>query len=110
MSYIHSSLRRKAPMKRTSILRKTPLRKVSKKREAENQKYLRQRTIFLAKYPHCQCCISEFRKYPSTDVHHMNKRNGARLLDEDYWMAVCRGHHDWIHANPSEARRLGWLI
>ncbi len=40
----------------------------------------------------------------------MNGRNGERLLDVDYFMAVCRDCHQYIHNNPKESREKGWLI
>lgn len=102
-------IQRKTPMKRGK-----PLRRVSKKRAAENKTYAKQRAEFLAKHLHCEICIAmclfvgEMR--PPSDVHHQNGRNGRRLLDEAYWLAVCREHHQWIHDNPKEARQRGWLI
>lgn len=46
---------------------------------------------------------------PCRDVHHSAGRVGRLLLDESRWIPVCRPHHDWIGANPAEARRLGLL-
>lgn len=31
------------------------------------------------------------------------------LCDVRYWMLVCRTCHAWIHLNPDEARKRGWL-
>lgn len=97
-------------MNRTPLKRKTPLRRVSKKRQSENRQYLKQRKAFLEAHPYCEACLEEGEARQATDIHHRNKRNGARLLDEEYWMSVCRKHHDWIHAHPAEARKLGWLV
>jgi predicted HNH restriction endonuclease len=30
-------------------------------------------------------------------------------LVQSTWLPVCRNCHDWIHANPGEARIMGWL-
>ncbi len=46
----------------------------------------------------------------STEVHHMNGREGERLNDISFFLGVSRAGHEWIHANPSEARRKGWLV
>jgi len=44
-----------------------------------------------------------------TDVHHMRGRIGNLLHDQRYWLAVSRAGHEWIHRNPAEARKHGWL-
>lgn len=44
-----------------------------------------------------------------TEVHHTRGRAGALLLDKRFWIAVSRIGHRWIHSNPAEARRRGWL-
>ena len=43
------------------------------------------------------------------DVHHTRGRAGTLLLDERFWLPVCRGAHRFIQENPAEARRLGLL-
>lgn len=45
----------------------------------------------------------------ATEVHHMDKRRGARLLDESQWLAVCRANHERIESNKAWARASGWL-
>lgn len=45
----------------------------------------------------------------STEVHHMNGRNGWRLLDETEWCAASHDEHAWVKENQSEARRIGVL-
>jgi len=45
----------------------------------------------------------------ATEVHHMAKRRGARLLDESQWLAVCRANHERIESNKAWARASGWL-
>lgn len=45
----------------------------------------------------------------SEDVHHVHKR-GPNYLKVETWKAVSRSAHDWIHNNPGQARRLGWLV
>lgn len=43
------------------------------------------------------------------DNHHMRGRLGPLLLDERFWLAVSRPGHDWIHTNPKEAEKLGFI-
>lgn len=123
-------------MKRTAILRRTPLRKVSSKRSRELREYSKKRKAFLAEHPLCQVWLSRNRYRElgqgfyedrankihsdlmveangcprACDIHHKAGRTGWRLNDESQWMAVSREAHEFIHRNPSEARRRGWLV
>jgi hypothetical protein len=120
-------------MKRTTALkryvspvRRSPIRRVSRQRAKQNRIYAEKRSAFLVQHPTCQVWYTLFHsmnydlmreifgELPSrvnaTEVHHKNKRHGARLNDEAQWMAVSRQGHAWIHAHPAEARELGWLL
>lgn len=123
-------------MKRTALLRRTRLRPVSKRRARELRTYSVKRKVFLAEHPLCQVWLTKhgfkelgqgfYEKHggkiysdlmveaegcpKSCDVHHKAGRTGGNYLAESTWMAVSRDAHDWIHANPSEARRRGWLV
>jgi len=109
----------KAPRKR--------IRKVSKRRERQNREYTVRRKAFLEAHPFCQVWLKrmgfteqEAFAYSghfnslhcprSEEVHHANKRTGDRLNDERYWVAASSAEHRWIHAHPSEARKLGLLL
>ena len=46
----------------------------------------------------------------SSEIHHRAKSHGKRLLDERWWMAVCRASHDKIENNKSWARSEGYLL
>lgn len=89
-----------ADMKRTS------LRRVSKKRATQNREYLKLRKDFLANALFCEVpdCFNR-----SEEIHHVNHREGKRLLDTKYFLAVCRTHHAFIHNNPAWARAQGLL-
>lgn len=66
---------------------------------------------FLKKHPWCEICLTRGRKVrKSTEVHHINGRNGKRLLDTRFFKASCRPCRMWPHENPREARALGLLI
>lgn len=44
------------------------------------------------------------------DVHELLRRSaGGSITDESNCIAVCRVCHEWIHANPAAARKLGLL-
>jgi hypothetical protein len=43
------------------------------------------------------------------EVHHTHGRTGRLLRHQDWWLAVSKQGHRWIHANVQEARRRGWI-
>ncbi len=124
-------------MKRTSPLRRTPLRRVSKKRAKQLRDYSVIRAAFLLEHPVCEVWMKEngwkrtdgariHNEKPghfdasaqdlfdigaprSVEIHHRNRRNGARLNDPAYFIAVSRTGHEFIHNNPSKAREMGLL-
>lgn len=91
------------------FLRK-PIRKVSTKRAAQNRQYTKQRVAFLERNPTCKVCFDMGWKERSTEVHHMKSRIGKMLLDERYWLPVCRTHHDQIHHRPAVALEKGYTL
>lgn len=63
-------------------------------------------------------CIKELREgrkygYPISaklnEIHHIHGRAGKLLRFQKAWVAVSKQGHRWIHSNPEEARRYGWL-
>lgn len=54
--------------------------------------------------PMCGVC----HKKPTSDVHHSRGRLGPLLMDQRFWIPVCRTCHDWIGSNPDAARKLTW--
>lgn len=114
-------------MKRNASLRRStkPIRRVSKKRAAQLREYSARRKVFLELHPICGVWLREngisenvaavfalllTASAPrSTEIHHMNRRFGARLNDETYWLAVCAESHRKIHAEPKWAREQGYL-
>ena len=45
----------------------------------------------------------------ATECHHREGRGVApdRVTDPDNFVALCGACHDWVHANPADAERLG---
>jgi hypothetical protein len=86
--------------------RKIPLRRVSEKRAQEIKVYSKKRGLFLDRNALCEIC----KVSKSRDVHHKKGRLNGNYLNEETWIAVCRPCHDWIHSNPSKARKLGLLV
>lgn len=88
------------------------LRGATSKRRKQLDEYSERRRLFLLKSENLRCPVMEEikgRAAFTTDVHHMDGREGERLLDESQWLAVSREGHDWIHAHPKQARERGWL-
>lgn len=80
------------------------MRRVSGKRSGENREYAKLRLAFLIEHPVCQAC----EEAASSQVHHTRGRIGRLLCMVRFWMAVCRGCHQWITEHPVEARERGW--
>lgn len=81
---------------------------VSKKRKVEMLQYSVLRIEFLCKKENQICPIT---KQQTVEVHHTfsGKDRAKYYLDVSTWLAVSRDGHNWIHANPKEARELGYL-
>lgn len=98
---------KKTPLKRfTPLKRGGRLRNASPKRQGEYNKYSKAKNAYLALHPQCERCKSQ----KATDLHHKTGRVGQWLCRYEYFAALCRNCHNWIHANGKEARRLGWII
>ena len=107
-----SSLKRKTPLRRKKELKRyAKIKPVSDKRRIQNAVYARVKNAYLAAHPICEVCLKAgsgpFSQ--SSDLHHRHGRAGEMLFDTRYFTAVCRDHHNWIHANSNRARELGWL-
>lgn len=82
-----------------------PLKRVSDKRKKQEALYSIARKEFLTKNPNCEICGG-----PATDVHHRNGREGERLNDTEWWMALCRSCHSEVHANPAHSYEMGYMV
>ena len=58
----------------------------SKKMTVRMAQYHKQRWPFLIAHKFCQNCHTS----PATEIHHRAGRLGTLLLDERYWLALCR--------------------
>lgn len=101
-----------------------PLKKASSKRAKQLREYSKRRREYIIAHPRCEAwdtivdwqaenATSEYQTAPehqphSTEIHHRAKR-GNNLNNESTWLAVCRWSHNWIHAHPKEARKLGLI-
>jgi hypothetical protein len=108
-----------------------PIKKASDKRKRESYLYTQKKNIFLALPENKYCPVAEAvyqGKIPANQfqdselvfncsgyfltnqVHHKAGRKGKLLNYVPYWLAVCQFGHDWIHANPEQAYKLGFSI
>jgi hypothetical protein len=98
---------RKTPLRsKTPLKRSGRLRYASPKRQSEYKEYGKAKKAYLALHPKCERCKNK----NSNDIHHKAGRSGKWLSRYEYFAALCRECHDWVHANGKEARRLGWII
>lgn len=94
-------------------MKRTRLRPVAKSKQADRRKYAAEARAFIAAAreakAHCPVMLAiEGRKLLPVDVHHIRGR-GPLLRAQEFWIAVSRKGHDWIHANGRAAREKGWL-
>lgn len=100
--------------------------------------YSKKRASFLALHPWCQVWLSDngeteddvftmvdgtgwihsnrgfdmvWVQVPrSVEIHHKRGRTGLMLLNEEFWLAVSRNGHNFIHNNPKEAYERGFML
>ena len=97
----------------THSIIKNPIPKRSKKRSKQERAYIVANKVFLMLERNKFCPVMAMLKgktVRTTEVHHVQGRENEMLLDQEFWLAVCREAHEWIHANPEIAREQGWLI
>jgi hypothetical protein len=46
----------------------------------------------------------------ATEIHHRNRSNGKRYVDDRFFMSACRAAHAWAESNPITARAIGILL
>jgi|31_taG_2_1085359.scaffolds.fasta_scaffold04746_5 hypothetical protein len=88
------------------MIRRTRIKRVSARMSSRLREYAKAKKVWLKANP---VCTVDNCGRPTQDVHHMRGRAGLLLLEERWWLPVCRAHHDWIHKYPEEARIMGWL-
>lgn len=81
------------------------MNRVSAKRAIQLKEYAKLRRRFLKQNPTCQVC----GKKPSRDIHHRKGRSNQLLNATEYWTAICRTCHDYLHLNPKQAQALNLI-
>jgi len=87
-----------------------PIRNRSPKRAKQEGEYSKEAKAFKEEHPFCQACLPGICTGKTHDVHHKAGRVADLLLDQEYWLAVCRQCHEWIETHPIEARDLGYSV
>lgn len=84
--------------------------RVSAKRAKKDAEYSKLRERYLTENPLCVIKVGGCT-HNATDIHHTyaGSNRDAFYLVQSTWKGVCRNCHDWIHANPGDARLMGWL-
>lgn len=86
--------------------RKTRVRPRSTKLASGMNLYRKRAKVYKIENP---TCAGPGCRRPTEDVHHTRGRSGKMLLLAEFWKPVCRKCHDWIAANPLDARAVGLL-
>lgn len=68
----------------------TQVQKITPKRAAENVQYLKLRREYLGLYSVCEVPECNLK---AVEIHHQRGRENDRLLDTNFFMAVCHAHH-----------------
>ncbi len=92
-----------------------PVQRVSKKRLEDLKTYRHNLKAWKKAHPKCMVCVLKGpgKKYrdplPTKDPHHVYGRVGARFLDMEGCVPVCRECHQYIGENPRWAKENGLL-
>lgn len=101
----HAARKAEKQAKKFSIAQ--PVKKITAKRAGQNQEYFKLRKEYLELYPVCEVPECNLK---ATEIHHQRGRENERLLDTNYFMAVCHKHHGEFHSNSKEAREKGYSV
>lgn len=87
-------------------MKRTRLKAVSKKRQRQNSRYQKLKESYIQSHWLCERC----NRNRAIDIHHKAGRTGELLCAVEYFMAICRRCHDWVHENPAEAQEGGFTV
>jgi hypothetical protein len=82
------------------------IRKNSKRRAAQVRQYNKRVKVWKEENPVCKADLPGCSKQ-TVDCHHRKGKIELLLLDETYWLPVCRHCHNWIERNPNAAKEKG---
>jgi hypothetical protein len=84
------------------------IKQVSTRQQRLLADYAAQRKVFLKNRPVCEAALTNCT-FVATDLHHVRGR-GEYLLDERYFLPLCRNCHTWINEHPAAAIEKGFCI
>ncbi|MGH3998063.1 MAG: HNH endonuclease [Pseudonocardiaceae bacterium] len=94
---------RRTPLRRTSDLRRSVLSRRGRWGDRRAYRLLRDLVMGRDGWA-CRRCGES-----ASDCHHVLTRARGGKDEADNLVALCRRCHSWVHANPAEATRRGWL-
>jgi hypothetical protein len=69
------------------------------------------RKEYLEQFPYCEVCRKhELAIRFACDIHHKMGTLGELYFDVKYFLAVCRTHHSFLHANVTWAKENGFTL
>ena len=82
------------------------MRAVSDKRRRRDAVYPQRREqVWERALGYCEHCGTR----PMSEVHHVAGRGGPDPHRLENLKGLCRGCHEWAHANPEDARKAGLM-
>lgn len=87
-------------------VKRSPIRRKSTRKAREDAAYTAWRAGYLDGAV-CELCFER----PATEIHHRRFRSaGGHLTLPANCARLCSQDHEWVHANPTEAHTLGWIV
>lgn len=82
------------------------LRKLSGIRRKQVNAYIKLRKQYLLTHVYCEVC----KEVRADQIHHKKGRQGDRLTDERFFLAVCQACHSKIEINRKWAMQEGYSL
>lgn len=94
----------------TSLERKHFIKKESSKRRQATNERKKMLKDFYSNVCAAATLVPNVRCSGKLDPHEpLTRARGGSIVDESNLMWLCRSHHDWAHANPTDAHSVGLL-
>lgn len=97
------------PLVRTSsnkpVYSTKTIKAVSTRQQKLNAAYAAQRKVFLNNRPVCEAALTNCT-FVATEIHHMKGRKEF-LLDERFFLPMCRNCHSYLEIHVEEAKAKG---
>lgn len=91
------------------ITQRTRIKPISDREVKRNREYQRVKRQWRALPENQRCAYPGCKRPASTAPHHARGRVGSLKCDVRWFVPICRPHHDWVHRNIAEARKLGLI-